>query len=344
MRSRVIGGEFDLRTMPEQAHRPQGYYCYSSGRAALYQILMSIKLTTFKVWLPDWLCESMIDAVKRTGLEYRFYELGPDLRMDVGRFVEKNRPVSENDVIVLVNYFGLVDVEKTIAELHALRVESVIVEDDVQALFAFLDDSVRHTADYRFTSLRKTIAAPDGGLVSTSRQMPLVKKENSFSPYKLKGALIKGAADETTDDAEYLDLFERGEELIENNYESAISGEASAIFAVTDLADVADKRRKNAHYLTLRLEEMGIEPLLKCSGNQVPLFVPIMIDNRDAVRKELRRNGIFCPVHWPLRKDMEGLTMGRRMAEKELSLVIDQRYNQEDMDSIVQVLKDTLWK
>lgn len=343
MRSRVIGGEFELHSMPGQAHSPKGYFCYASGRAVLYQILMSIKLTTFKVWLPDWLCESMIDAVRRTGLDCDFYELGSDLRMDVGRFVQRNRPVSENDVIVLVNYFGLVDVERTIADLRSMKVESVIVEDDVQALFSFLDNSAKPTADYRFTSLRKTIAAPDGGLVFTSKQMPLGQQKNTFAPYKLKGALIKGAADETTDDGEYLALFEQGEELIENNYESEMSGEASAILAATDLAEVANKRKENANYLMKKLEELGVEPLLKCQGNQVPLFVPVLIDNRDEVRRELRRNGIFCPVHWPLRKDMEALPMGRRMVEKELSLVIDQRYNQEDMDSIVQVLKDTLW-
>lgn len=342
MRSRVIGGEFELHAIPEPAHCPRGYYCYASGRAALYQILMSIKLTTFKVWLPDWLCESMIDAVKRTGLDYGFYELGPDFRMDAGRFVEKNRPISENDVIVLVNYFGLVDVERTISELRSVKVESVIVEDDVQALFSFLDETTMHSADYRFTSLRKTIAAPDGGLVYTNKKMPLGRHKNTYSPYKLNGAMIKGAADKTTDDDEYLALFEQGEKLIEYNYESEMSGEASAIFAVTDLADVANKRRKNALYLTIRLEEMGIESLLKCKGSQVPLFVPIIVDKREEVRRELRRNGIFCPVHWPLRNDMKTLPMGRRMAEKELSLVIDQRYDQEDMDSIVQVLKDTL--
>ena len=344
MRSRIIGGEFELKAIPGPIKRPSSYSCFSSGRAALYQILMSIKLTTFKVWLPDWLCESMIDAVKRTGLDYGFYELGLDLRMDVGCFVEKNRPVSENDVIVLVNYFGLTDVERTIAELRSLKVESVIVEDDVQALFSFLDESATHTADYRFTSLRKTIASPDGGMVFTKKQMPLAQYKNTFAAYKLKGALVKGAADETTDDNEYLSLFEQGEDLIENNYESEMSGEASAIFAGTDLAEVAKKRRENARYLTARLEELGVEPLQRCTGNQVSLFVPVLIDNRDEVRMELRRIGIFCPVHWPLRQDMEALPMGRRMAEKELSLVIDQRYNQDDMDSIVQVLKDTLWK
>ena len=72
----MIGGEFELKAVPAIEPYNKGFYCYASGRAALYQILKSIKLTTFKVWLPDWLCESMIDAVKKAGLDYGFYTSG----------------------------------------------------------------------------------------------------------------------------------------------------------------------------------------------------------------------------------------------------------------------------
>lgn len=342
MRSRVIGGEFELKAVPAKEPYNKGFYCYASGRAALYQILKSIKLTTFKVWLPDWLCESMIDAVKKAGIDYGFYLLGSNLRMDVKSFVEKNRPVSEHDVILLVNYFGLVDVNQTIAELRDIKVESIIIEDDVQALFSILNND--HTADYCFTSLRKSIAAPDGGLVRTQYEMPQVNKANSFSAYKLKGALIKGSADENTNDDEYLSCFERGEELIEENYDSMMSDEAARIFAGTDLETVALRRRENAQYLIDELFKLGLSPLLLLKEGYVPLFVPILIDNRDEVRRTLRKKGIFCPVHWPLREDMQQLATGKMMAEKELSLVIDQRYGLEDMQSIVETIKDCLCK
>lgn len=342
MRSRVIGGEFELKAVPAIEPRHKNFYCYASGRAALYQILKSIKLTTFKVWLPDWLCESMIDAVKKAGIDHGFYTVGSNLRMDVKSFVEKNRPVSEHDVILLVNYFGLVDVNQTIAELRNLKVESVIIEDDVQALFSFLNND--HTADYCFTSLRKSIAAPDGGLVRTKNKMPQANKANSFTAYKLKGALIKGSADENTNDDEYLSCFERGEELIEENYEGVMSDEAARIIAGTDLEMVALRRRENAQYLIDELFKLGISPLMSLKEESVPLFVPILVDTRDEVRKALRKNGIFCPVHWPLRNDMQQLAMGKLMAEKELSLVIDQRYGLEDMQSIVETIKDCLCK
>lgn len=342
MRSRVIGGEFELNAVPEVEPRLSGYYGYASGRTALYQILKFIKLTTFKVWLPDWLCESMIDAVRQSGLPYGFYRLGYNLRMDVMAFVEENKPISEHDVIVFVNYFGLVNVNRTIEELRKLKVYSVIVEDDVQALFSFFYDN--HLADYRFTSLRKSIAAPDGGLVRTENEMPSVKAPNTFVEHKLQGALIKGAANENTDDEDYLKPFELGEELIEQNYESVMSDEAARIFAATDLDFVASRRKENACYLVAELSKLGIEPLLPIRSDCVPLFVPILIENRNEIRRELRRKGIFCPVHWPLRDDMQQLPMGRLMAEKELSLVVDQRYTIEDMQSIVEVLKNCLCK
>ena len=342
MRSRVIGGEFELNAVPQIEPRFSDYYGYASGRAALYQILKSIKLTTFKVWLPDWLCESMIDAVRKSGIDYGFYTLDNNLRMDVAAFVEENKPVSEHDVIVLVNYFGLVDVNQTVEELRKLKVYSVIVEDDVQALFSFLVDN--HLADYRFTSLRKSIAAPDGGLVRTSHEMPLVNAPNTFAEHKLKGALIKGAVNENTDDDDYLKPFELGEELIEQNYESVMSDEAARIFAAKDMGFVAYRRKENARFLVAELSKLGIEPLLPIHHDCVPLFVPILIDNRNEIRKELRKNGIFCPVHWPLREDMQQLPMGRLMAEKELSLVVDQRYTIEDMQSIIEVLKNCLCK
>lgn len=339
MRSRVIGGEMELHRVPDVKPVLGDYYCYASGRAALYQILANIKLTTEKVWLPDWLCETMIDAVKRTGLDYGFYALGDGLRMDVQRFLERNNSVDERDAIVLVNYFGLTDVEQTIRELRAVGTRSIIIEDDVQALFSFFDDKT--SADYRFTSLRKSIASPDGGLVKTNAKMPVVCSDNSFSKLKLQGAMLKGNGGE---DAEYLRLFEAGEVAMDANYDSKMSEVAGKILAGTNLEETARTRRCNAEYVVDELQKLGITPLAPLDERSVPLFVPITIGDRDEVRRALRQKAIFCPVHWPLRKDMMCLDNGRQMAEKELSLVIDQRYGLDDMSAMIETIKGQLCK
>ena len=335
MRSRVIGGEFELSAVPEgRALRSPECSRYSSGRAALYHILRSLRPR--RLWLPDWLCETMIDAARKAGVGIAFYALGKDLRMDMDRFPG----AAPEEAIVLVNYFGLVDIDGTVRELKSRGVEAALIEDDVQALFSFLDGS-SHGADYRFTSLRKSIAAPDGALVRADRPMPKVDGTNSFAPLKLQGALLKGAA---AGDAAYLRCFEEGERLMDENYDSRMSEEAEVIFAATDLGEAAVRRQRNARYLVERLSRMGIEPLLSLAPQRVPLFVPIAVPDRDGLRRALRQQGIYCPVHWPLREDMGELEMGRYMAENELSLVIDQRYEAEDMQSLADTMEAWICK
>lgn len=341
MRHRVIGGEFELAGIPSKGPAEIGCYRYASGRAALYQILKTVNRVVSRVWFPDWLCESMIDAAKQAGTAYGFYRLGNDLRMDVHRFVEQQE--GGIDAVVLVNYFGLVDLEETIAELRARNGAKIIIEDDVQALFSFLDGT-HGTADFRFTSLRKSIPAPDGGLVRTEWEMPNAAEPNTFARFKLEGSLLKGKADVQMDDREYLCLFEEGERLIEQNYDSRMSDEAAYVLASEDMQAAKSRRRANAHFLVEQLKALGIKPIIPIREECFPLFVPVCLENRDDVRQELRKNNIFCPVHWPLRADMMELDMGRKMAEKELSLVVDQRYGIDDMISIVNVLRDVACK
>ena len=92
--------------------------------------------------------------------------------------------------------------------------------------------------------------------------------------------------------------------MIEQNYESRMSEASYRILADTDLLSAAEKRKSNARFLIDALHNLGIEPMLPLTDDCVPLFVPIEIERRDEIRRALRENGIFCPVHWPLRKDM----------------------------------------
>jgi hypothetical protein len=49
---------------------------------------------------------------------------------------------------------------------------------------------------------------------------------------------------------------------------------------------------------------------------------------------------IFCPVHWPL-ENMD-VRRGSQLAESELSLIIDQRYERNDMDKIINILTNNI--
>jgi hypothetical protein len=61
----------------------------------------------------------------------------------------------------------------------------------------------------------------------------------------------------------------------------------------------------------------------------------IQIDNRDSIRKYLALKGIFAPIHW---LDSQDETLRKSL----LSLPIDQRYSDDDMQRILHELKDAI--
>ena len=62
----MIGGEFEIDLSIQREFVPQfDTYYFASGRTALYQILRSLGPQHTKVWMPDWLCHTMVEAAER---------------------------------------------------------------------------------------------------------------------------------------------------------------------------------------------------------------------------------------------------------------------------------------
>ena len=68
-----------------------------------------------------------------------------------------------------------------------------------------------------------------------------------------------------------------------------------------------------------------------------PLFVPIITKKRNEIRQFLTDNKIYCPVHWPKPAGCES-----NLYDTELSLICDQRYSEEDMKRLVEVLLEAV--
>ena len=332
----MIGGEFEINLSLQREFVPQpGVYYYASGRTALYQILRSLTPQHNKVWLPDWLCHTMVDAVEKAGFEYYFYELDADFKATINALDKSG--FKDGEAVLMINYFGLQDltgISKTIKDVYP---NAVVIEDDVQAYWVFSEND-NPFADYRFTSLRKALPVPDGGLVKTKRLMPKVVGENTFAPLKIKAGSMKfHRGEEGINDEDYLKLFKEGDKLIPENYDSVMSLDSQRLFAGTDMEKAKKQRQANAAHLIVGLEEIGIKPMIPVSADSVPLFVPILRENRDEVRSRMFQHEIFCPVHWPL--DGMVVKRGRILAETELSLIVDQRYGVNEMELILKYIK-----
>lgn len=334
----MIGGEFpiavtDVLNASIKHSEVLDVYTYSSGRAALYQILKFLKQEKGinHIFLPDYLCSSVLVPLKALGLDFTFYPIDEQLELESSSFAKLYK---RDSAVLLINYFGLKDLSTQIQAIRSLDEHAIIIEDDVQAYYEFkkpLGD-----VDFKFTSLRKTFAVPDGGLVKTKHQLPKVEAPNTFGQYKAAAALLKSMREGNFNDQIYLEMFEKGESLIDSELECGMSNIAVKLFDALEEERVKIRRLNNAQYLIGQLDKMDIKPLLPFSEGHVPLFIPITLKHRNEVRKRMFQNEIFCPVHWPL----EGVDLkrGKVMAEIELSLIVDQRYGRKDMDEIVSLI------
>lgn len=334
----MIGGEFpiavtDILNADVRHSKIPDVYTYSSGRAALYQILKYLQKEKgiIRILLPDYLCSSVLVPVKALQLDYVFYPIDESLKLIKDSFSEIYK---NGDTILIINYFGLQDLSEEVVFIKSLDENAIIIEDNVQAYYEFKKDL--GDVDFKFTSLRKTFAVPDGGLVKTKHQLPKVETPNTFGQYKAAAALLKSMREGNFNDHIYLELFEKGEDLIDSEQECGMSNIAEKLYGIVDEERVKVRRLNNARFLIEELTTIGVKPLLSLLDDHVPLFIPIVLNNRDAVRKAMFKKEIFCPIHWPL----EGMNIqrGKVMAETELSLIIDQRYGRKDMEEIVSVL------
>lgn len=345
MNTTTIGGEFDINLHCFSGSYDTNFlnngYLYSSGRAALYHILLCMKANMKHIrflMLPDYLCSSIIEIALKADFELIFYSLSASLKIDQAKFSSAYR---KDCAILLINYFGLVSLTDQIKFLREIDENICIIEDNVQSFFSMLEKT---ESNFSFTSFRKTLPLPDGGWVKSDYEMFLPTSENTFVQYKVAGGILKGFRDfNCIDDSLYLNLLEAGEVQIDDNLNSKISTIAPNLLSRIDLHRVAVLRKRNANYLLAGLKSIGIEPLVPLFEGCVPLFLPIYLEDRKKTRDAFFENHIYIPVHWPIHDQSLCLSKGEELANHELSLIIDQRYSLEDMDKILTVLKDSLY-
>ena len=105
---------------------------------------------------------------------------------------------------------------------------------------------------------------------------------------------------------------------------------------------IKNDRRNNANTLLSILGNIAVFP--KVNEYDCPLFVPIVIDNRDDLKRKLIENKIYCPTHWPI-SDYHNLnSTNRKIYANEISIVCDQRYDTEDMLRIANVITEGVKK
>lgn len=339
-RSEVIGGEFEVNYclhLNQNRALLSSYTTFSSGRAALYAILEqnAVKNGAKVILLPDYICHSVINVAERAGYTIKIYAVNDNLYPDYRNIESKYTGVES---LLLVNYYGLMDIDEVVLRLRKIDLNMLIILDNVQAPFVM---NKHNNVDYAFTSFRKSFPCPDGGCAFARKQkMPQYENISSFGQFKLAGTLLKGIGiHNEVFDSIYLHLLEKGELLIDEDYHTDMTSFSKEILENLNYDRIRLIRQRNAKFLIEGLKQMGINPILPICDDAVPFFIPITLSNRDKVRKAMFKENIFCPIHWPIIDSKYELKRGEELAKTELSLIVDQRYSCTDMKTILEVLE-----
>lgn len=333
-RARILGGAFGLETPDWSQHvadlpfdGPHTRW-FLNVRCAL-KTLCEFYRPTF-AWLPSYLCATLIEPFELSGINVGYYPVNGQLECADDSFLESVRP---GDFLLVLHYFGFPH-EVALAEKATARGARVI-EDASQALFLRQQFAGSSCILY---SPRKFLGVPDGAIMVSHSDAGTSSAELSPPPrdwWKLavRMSLERRDFDRTGCSNDWFPLFRRSECHMPVGSYRASDLSCMLLLGGIDYSAIRVRRRRNYLRLLEQLREYAFFP--EVGESIVPLGFPVRVppEWRDSILLHLHRKEIFAPTHWPLEGVVpSSFRESHELAKSLLTLVCDQRLDEDDMD------------
>lgn len=320
----MMGGFFGLVTAEEYelpyAESPHCAYL-SSGRAALACLLNSMpapKRALRRALVPRFCCDTVLQPLLQAGLTVERYGTDPCLRP------LPPADASEDDLLLLINYFGLTG--DHVAAAAAAHPGSVIV-DATLALYSPPPPGIPV-----FYSLRKFGGVADGGIACAPYPLQLPKELDRSAERALyllqrteSGAVAALAASEQAERS--LQAPPKRMSLLTRRMAAGINWQKAAIL-----------RRRHYAIMQELLGDINRLPLPQ-KAPAAPFCYPLLsgIPN---LRDSLVDAGIALPLFWPeVIETTDTADTENLLARTLLPLPLDQRYTEADIESLCRLIR-----
>ena len=361
----IIGGEQELNpeTINRAVEKPfvfpfESYQTVATGRTGIKLVLTTIReRENQSVLLPSYLCPSILLPCEECQAKITYFAINEDLTVDLedlGDKVRRMRP----DVILFIDYFGFPISHSARCVLNAFKEKCTVIEDCVQgSLIEFEEPEIGGTGHFAITSFRKYLPVPDGGVVVSTAPIdfpilpPLSSAfiNNRILAKFMRHEFIGGRLPHAGIEEAYLQLFDWAEKEIDSEVPWCdMSLFTRNMLSQIDIAQSAKSRRANFAFLLQAFKEddqlrsIGAPLFSSLPPSVSPLAFPLAIldANRDHVRRKLRECSIYCPIHWnlPLQIKEREFPAAHALSSRMLSLPIDQRYGESEMQYILERL------
>ena len=318
---REIGGYLELeRFLGPMLH--EGDIALNCGRACLEYLVELRGIRT--MWLPDFLCSSVLDLCTKIGVGVKKYRIGEGFRPAY------DHEVAEDEWLYLVDYYG---------QLAQADVEAALEVSDGRLI---VDESQGYYrgpwegCDTLYTC-RKWFGVADGAFLHTHDGTSLDRELSRSESFDRMGFV--------------LGRFERPAEAFfaeskENNARFADEPMAYMSTLTENLLHAVDyensKRKRLANWSVLH-EKLDSSNLLTLVVPEVPFMYPYMVEDAEGMRGRMAVEGVFVPTLWPnVPGDPDVGLIATDFANNILPLPVDQRYGVDDMEKVLEVLSQCL--
>lgn len=311
---KAIGGYFELE-LPNGKEYYTNALRLNTGRNSLEYILRLRHYT--KVYIPYYTCEVLLEPFHKLHIDYSFYHINQDFEL------VDDIQLQPNQALLYTNYYGI---KTAYAKRLAQKYSSSLILDNTQAFYS----KPEHVD--AFNTCRKFFGVSDGAYCFTDQRLDVsLPQETSYDRMSFLLKRVDLGAEQGYDD------FRRESERLCNLPIARMSQLTQTIMTSIDYKAVAQQRRDNFCFLHSALGESN-ELAIYLDHEDVPMVYPYLT-HEDNLRQTLISNKIFVARYWPnVLQHTNQDTIENNLTTYLLPLPIDQRYNREDMERIINTI------
>lgn len=290
---------------------------YDCGRNAIAVAAMSVKAS--KVYIPYYNCDTVRETLEINNIPYELYYLDEDLNPKVPE-------LSENEWILWVNYFG--NCRKDRYEQLEKKYGRIIF-DNTQSFFA---EPVIGKQCFNVYSPRKFVGVSDGAYLVWGNDYEVLTDFPVDVSWERSAFMFKSI--ELGTNAAYQDNLCSMDHMGRDIRKMSVL--TQRILSSIDYQDVRERRNRNIAIVKEGLKDLNKFPF---EINDDLMVYPLYIENND-LRKLLVGNKIYVSQWWKFLLDIVPEdTVESRFSKWIFPIPIDQRYGEEDMKQLVELVR-----
>lgn len=305
--SNAIGGYFELELPVGSGSLYPEAIKYQSARSAFYAVLDHCKPK--RVWVPYYICDTMLAPLEQLGVETVFYSLNRDFT------IAENIELAPSDKLLYVNYFGLCSNYQD--ELLQRFSPNQVIFDNSQAFFCSPKPCLA-----TLYSPRKFFGVPDGGLLVTRLAMDGPESIDDASIDRSLHLLKRLAGDPEDGYEDY----QRAEQSLQDIEPKRMSFLTESLLLSIDYQAIKRARENNFRALHKQLgskNSLKIE-VEKLSGPMLYPFIPA--ENAKELKRDLIQKRCFVATYWSeCLTRLDGFDNEKYLVESLVALPCDQR-------------------